>query len=248
MSEDPGLFQPPASYPEAPKNMWYQVPETKPEPEKVKPIFPWEGRVPKPTRVFLEDLPSTVSTASIESLSTSPGEEYRPSIGSMTSWTADEPSTATWGTYSRSNAWDEVPEIHKYIQSIQHGRKAKVQVISGGPSPGTEPSSSRTTDHGPMGMRVTDFPTEVERPSLPVTPAPIRRSFGQGPGDEAADEELPIAEGVPRQEDWVGLTIDVFLHLLRATYLYWKLTESVGTPRRALPAPVRSVGERRFIT
>ncbi|KAF7163945.1 hypothetical protein CNMCM5623_008606 [Aspergillus felis] len=245
MSEDQQLFQPPAAYPEAPKNMWYQVPETKPEPEKVKPIFPWESRAPKPTRVFLEDQPNTIST---ESVSASTREEYRSSITSMASWTAEEPSTATWETYSRSNAWDEVPEIHKYIQSIQHGRKAKVQVISGGPSPGTEPSSWRTTDHGPMGMRVTDFPTEVERPSLPVTPAPIRRSFGQASGDETTDEQLPIAEGVPKQDDWVGLTVDAFLHLLRATYLYWKFTESVGTPRRALPAPVRSFGERRFIT
>ncbi|GIJ84360.1 glycogenin glucosyltransferase [Aspergillus pseudoviridinutans] len=199
MSEDQRLFQPPASYPEAPKNMWYQVPETKPEPEKVKPIFPWESRAPKPTRVFLEDQPNTVST---ESASASTREEYKSSIASMASWTAEEPSTATWETYSRSNAWDEVPEIHKYIQSIQHGRKAKVQVISGGPSPGTEPSSWQTTDHGPMGMRVTDFPTELERPSLPVTPAPIRRSFGQASGDESTDEQLPIAEGVPKQDDW----------------------------------------------
>jgi hypothetical protein len=245
MSEDQRLFQPPASYPEAPKNMWYQVPETKPEPEKVKQIFPWETRAPKPTRVFLEDQPSTVS---MESASASTREEYKSSVGSGTSWTAEEPSTATWETYSRSNAWDEVPEIHKYIQSIQHGRKAKVQVISGGPSPGTEASSWRTTDHGPMGMRVTDFPTEVERPILPVTPAPIRRSFGQASGDETTDEQLPIAEGVSKQEDWVGLTVDAFLHLLRATYLYWKFTESIGTPRRALPATVRSLGERRFIT
>ncbi|KAF4212214.1 hypothetical protein CNMCM8980_007604 [Aspergillus fumigatiaffinis] len=245
MSDDQRLFQPPASYPEAPTNMWYQVPEKKPEPEKIRQVFPWETHAPKPTRVFLEDQPSTVST---ESASASTREEYRSSIGSRTSWTAEEPSTATWETYSRSNAWDEVPEINKYIQSIQHGRKAKVQVISGGPSPGTEPSSWRTNDHGPTGTRVTDFPTEIERPSLPVTPAPIRRSFGQASGDETTDEQLPIAEGVPKQEDWVGLTVDAFLHLLRATYLYWKFTESVGTPRRALPAPVRSFGERRFMT
>ncbi|KAK9635644.1 glycogenin glucosyltransferase, variant 2 [Aspergillus fumigatus] len=199
MSDDQRLFQPPASYPEAPKNMWYQVPETKPEPEKITQIFPWESRAPKPTRVFLEDQPSTVST---ESALASTREESRSSIGSRTSCTAEGPSTATWETYSRSNAWDEVPEINKYIQSIQHGRKAKVQVISGGPSPGTEPSSWKTIDHGPMGMRVTDFPTEVERPSLPVTPAPIRRSFAQASGDEAADEQLPIAEGAPKQEDW----------------------------------------------
>jgi len=52
-------------------------------------------------------------------------------------------------------------------------------------------------------MKLTDFPTEFERPSLPVTPAPRRPSFW---GEERADEEgeLPTAEGVPKQQDWVS--------------------------------------------
>jgi len=50
-------------------------------------------------------------------------------------------------------------------------------------------------------MRLTDFPTEIERPSLPVTPAPVRRpSFWGEERDEAG--ELPAAEGVPKQEHW----------------------------------------------
>lgn len=54
------------------------------------------------------------------------------------------------------------------------------------------------------GMRLTDFPTELERPSLPVTPAPRRRpSFWGEERDEKG--ELPAAEGVPAQEDWVSL-------------------------------------------
>jgi len=50
-------------------------------------------------------------------------------------------------------------------------------------------------------MKLTDFPTEFERPSLPVTPAPVRRpSFW---GDERDDDgELPAAEGVPAQAEW----------------------------------------------
>jgi hypothetical protein len=51
-------------------------------------------------------------------------------------------------------------------------------------------------------MKLTDFPTEVERPSLPVTPAPIRRpSFWGSERDEEGN--LPTAEGVPKQDDWV---------------------------------------------
>lgn len=48
---------------------------------------------------------------------------------------------------------------------------------------------------------VTDFPTEVERPSLPVTPAPIRRSSFWGE-ERGGASELPRADGVPDQPEW----------------------------------------------
>lgn len=79
-------------------------------------------------------------------------------------------------------------------------------------------------------MKLTDFPTEVERPSLPVTPAPIRRpSFWGEERDELGN--LPTAEGVPKQEDWVRrfssypapvfLDLPPPLHDLRGD-LYWR--------------------------
>lgn len=50
-------------------------------------------------------------------------------------------------------------------------------------------------------MKLTDFPTEIERPSLPVTPAPVRRpSFWGAERDALGD--LPGAEGVPSQSEW----------------------------------------------
>jgi len=57
----------------------------------------------------------------------------------------------------------------------------------------------------PSGRResliLTDFPTADDRPSLPVTPAPIRRpTFWGEERDEAG--ELPGAEGVPDQAEW----------------------------------------------
>lgn len=82
------------------------------------------------------------------------------------------------------------------MQSLQKPRKKPVQVLhqsKAQPSmpPGRKPS-----------MKLTDFPTEYDRPSLPVTPMPIRRpSFW---GDERDDEgNLPAAEGVPQQQEWV---------------------------------------------
>lgn len=74
------------------------------------------------------------------------------------------------------------------------------------------PSSSIGQEEGQRrGSKVTDFPSEIERPSLPVTPAPIRRPkfWGAGgpnsgtEGEEDVEQFLPAAEGVPAQTDWV---------------------------------------------
>ncbi|KAL2822518.1 hypothetical protein BJX63DRAFT_417584 [Aspergillus granulosus] len=206
MSEDHQLFKPPESYPEAPKNMYYQVPPTKPQPEKLAQLFPWETKAPKPTRVFADDERHVRYTFSPES----PKEESKTSQSSLqASWTSDATSlpSESWDTYSRFNAWDEVPEIQQYIQTIQQARKAKVQVLSGHPNQQKSPPIQDPSG-GSSGIRVTDFPSEIERPSLPVTPAPIRRPPALGSPDEYTSDQLPAAKGVPNQEDWVGLTVD----------------------------------------
>ncbi|GLI78114.1 glycogenin glucosyltransferase [Penicillium ochrochloron] len=223
MSEDTALFQPPPSYPEAPKNMYYQVPPAKPEPQRVTQLFPWETHAPKPTRIFAPEQPVPQASPPEEPLPVLPGESSSlPEILPLR--TPYEPSAETWESYTRSNAWDEDPHIQRYIESIQQARRARTQVISGSSHPSTSTrssqdltSSSTTTISGPpSGHRpsiiLTDFPTEVERPSLPVTPAPIHRNrgiSGDGDGDGDSDEydasgtaALPAAEGVPSQQDW----------------------------------------------
>ncbi len=246
MSDDHQLFQPPASYPEAPKNMYYQVPAVKPEPKKLTQIFPWEKNAPKPTRVFADEQPQTQRKPSPISAKEDSGTSQSPH---QTSWKSDVPTlpSESWDTYSRSNAWDEVPEIQQYIQSIQGPRKGSVQVLSGGSS--QQKTSTLTSTRQPghdISTRITDFPSEIERPSLPVTPAPIHRAPATGSPDEFTTDQLPAAEGVPSQEDWVGLTVDVFLHLLRATYLYWEFTESFSPSRAVAPAAERRLGQFRF--
>ncbi|KAL3461528.1 hypothetical protein BJX64DRAFT_277835 [Aspergillus heterothallicus] len=204
MSEDHELFKPPESYPEAPKNMYYQVPPTKPQPEKLAQLFPWETNAPKPTRIFADDERHVQQIFSPDS----PIEESKTSQSSLqASWTSEATSlpSESWDTYSRSNAWDEVPEIQQYIQTIQQARKAKVQVLSGDLS---QQKSPPIQDPSRGGTRVTDFPSEIERPSLPVTPAPIHRPPALGSPDEYTSDQLPAAIGVPNQEDWVGLTVD----------------------------------------
>ncbi|CAL5867301.1 uncharacterized protein PFLUO_LOCUS1516 [Penicillium psychrofluorescens] len=205
MSKDTELFQPPPSYPEAPRNMYYQVPVTRPEPQKLAQLFPWEGRAPKPTRVFAEESPRPEVSSSnpVPELGTgSTRSAMEPSLSPQSATQASE----SWGSYTRSNAWDEDPDIQRYMQSMQQARRGSTQVISGS---GSSPPTT-ATDHIPVpassrpSIKLTDFPTEVERPSLPVTPAPIRRSFF---GEEDEDDgdtgmALPNAEGVPNQEDW----------------------------------------------
>lgn len=209
MSSDRKLFQPPTSYPEPPKNMGYQLPSTPPSTQRPKPIFPWEEKQAKPIRVFPDDARPTSS-------------ESAPSITTDTSTQAETASPATptiqvtsvepFATFSRTNAWDEMPEIERYIANLpQNRRRAQLQVLlsrKSGDLMGSEAALSPSTADPPAdpqqrrpSLRLTDFPTEIERPSLPVTPAPVRRpSFWGQERDEAGD--LPAAEGVPDQSQW----------------------------------------------
>jgi hypothetical protein len=136
----------------------------------------------------------------------------------------------SWETFSRGNAWDEVPEINKYVDAIQ--QRSKNANGRGGKAGGAK---------RPESLKITDFPTEVDRPSLPVTPAPMRRSFWESSEGQQESSEFPAAEGVPNQGDWVGVTTDAFLQLLIAIYSYWKVTEPTRSTGRATTAPVGSL-------
>ncbi|TDZ29531.1 Glycogenin-1 [Colletotrichum spinosum] len=198
MSQDPAPFVPPERYPSPPRNMWYEVPTSKPAPptQKPPPIFPWETNQPKPTRFFAEEASKPAADEVPDT----------PTGSSTTGQKTSEPSTPAtpiirvgpsdpWTAFTRTNAWDEVPEIERYVEGLQKYRRGRSQG-SVGLSGGKE-----------HGLRLTDFPSVVERPSLPVTPAPIHRSKfwgGGGPGTSQGEgeEELPAAQGVPLQPDW----------------------------------------------
>ncbi|KAF4874502.1 Glycogenin-1 [Colletotrichum siamense] len=219
MSQDTAPFVPPERYPSPPRNMWYEVPKEKPAPptQKPRPIFPWEVNQPKPTRIFTGEL---ASPSAEEPSSTPTGEKTESSafqalaepslIGSSTTGQKSEPSTPAtptirvatsdpWNAFTRTNAWDEVPEIERYVEGLQKHRRGRSQGSLGG-----TPVAKVAKEHG---LKLTDFPSVVDRPSLPVTPAPIRRPKfwgGGGPGASEGDdeEELPAAHGVPPQSDW----------------------------------------------
>jgi glycogenin glucosyltransferase len=183
-SGDKKLYHPPTAFPEPPKDMWYEVPSDKPKPEaKPKAIFPWEQHEHqrKPTRVFAEDSPPPPLP-----IITKPDVTTHAPIAPIEEVAPFTPQV---------NAWDNVASIERYVRAVME--------VQGGRT-----KASKLSEHilSPSGRResliLTDFPTSDDRPSLPVTPAPIRRPTFWG--DERDGEgDLPGAEGVPDQAEWV---------------------------------------------
>jgi glycogenin glucosyltransferase len=218
-SDNRKLFKAPHAYPEAPRDMWYKVPETKPKPaERPNPIFPWEREADRPaaTRVFAEDLVSpsavTLPTFPTHPFSTTHYVEDELAVqGEPEGVTNPKPfpskfADQQWQSYQQTsvNAWDNVPGIENYVRAIsdQSGRRDKVQSLR--QTTGMDDISSPLLDRRQRreSLILTDFPTAVERPSLPVTPAPVRRPMFWG--DERNQVgELPSATGVPDQTEWV---------------------------------------------
>lgn len=205
MSADPSLFKAPKTYPQPPKNMYYEVPTTATLGERPKPIFPWEQNQTKPTRVFADDPLLTEPIQEARSMTTNETSKAEPL--SPTTPTIAVGSPQPFASYNRTNAWDDMPEIERYIQNLPQNRRIRTQAFR------NEPSSTHSREKEDLekkdlpepkrrlSMKLTDFPTEIERPSLPVTPAPIRRPSFWGEERDAAGE-LPGADGVPEQSDW----------------------------------------------
>ncbi|KAL6862345.1 glycosyltransferase family 8 protein [Trichoderma novae-zelandiae] len=166
-------------------------------------IFPWESHQPKATRSFYGDEPElqpqapTRSVPAAKSSARSSVTKSPPkSPVSKTSENKSEAGTASWTTYSRGNAWDEVPGISKYADAVEKHHRS-----SSRGKEGEENDDDEEEEEARGFKKVTDFPTEAERPSLPVTPAPVPR------GRDSTGKVLPAAEGVPSQSEWMSLHI-----------------------------------------
>ncbi|KAK7523870.1 nucleotide-diphospho-sugar transferase [Phyllosticta citriasiana] len=247
-SENKELFQPPASYPEPPRDMYYELPKSTPKTQDVpKPIFPWEQERerPKPSRVFVEDsLPPQASPAAQADESEGPRSLANVQSPEHSSSSSGSPPLVEdpWQAFGQNlNAWDSVPGIDKYVRSVMGtGKRSKPSSISLA-GLGQPPEIMSPTGSKPSGRResliLTDFPSAVERPSLPVTPAAVRRpTFWGGERDEAGD--LPPAEGVPNQADWdpqERLEQLRRLSLLELEHLKQTATSPNSAPLRQLP-------------
>ena len=213
MSADPKLFQAPKN-PEPPKGMYYEIPSTPPAPESLPPLFPWENDQPKPARVFADEKPSAPPQTS-PSATTNDDNTHADAIPPSTP-TIQLTSPEAFASYQRTNAWDDVPAIDRYISNLAQNRHARIQVLHHKPtssttnpstategilSPSVEDPHNQSQQQRRPSMKLTDFPSEIERPSLPVTPAPVRRPSFWG-AERDAQCDLPGAEGVPDQSEW----------------------------------------------
>ncbi|KAK3070777.1 glycogenin glucosyltransferase [Teratosphaeriaceae sp. CCFEE 6253] len=146
-SSDPQPFKAPAKYPEPPRDMWYEVPQSKPKP--LPAIFPWEERREKEgtrvARVFAQEEPLVISPSRPQAVEddeddflggdelavTADDEEQRSELDPQDPML--KKSGVGWDAFGASNrnAWDEVSGIEDYVRALTAFQKNKgaVQVI-----------------------------------------------------------------------------------------------------------------------
>jgi glycogenin glucosyltransferase len=151
-----------------------EIQELVEEPE-MKPIFPWEKKPRQTSRVFVDEIPAPED------------DDYEGSQATedVLDDQAQGTDTGEWKDYTQESRWDSVPEIQEYVSGLKHHRTHNSQPAEPSPRIVGKYDSKVVVD---------------ERPSLPVTPAPIRRT---GPHWLSAEEgKFPSAAGIPSQEDW----------------------------------------------
>ncbi|RWA08041.1 hypothetical protein EKO27_g7073 [Xylaria grammica] len=205
MSTSAAPFIAPQRYPSPPKGMWYDIPKETPaaSSEPLKPIFPWETRRSTPSRVFVDEGPKFSQPSGVHSFDAHSGEQEAQPLaesivtGTPTARRGSEPLTPTtptiqvntsnpWTSYSRTNAWDEVPEIERYVDFVQRSQKPRSRRSPGTiglPSPGDGIENVTWRRRG----------TPIHRPNFWGD-----ASIGEGD----VNPLLPSAEGVPGQGDW----------------------------------------------
>lgn len=220
--------------------MWYEVPK-EPSTPKMKPkaIFPWERETerPKATRVFADDAPEPVKPPSPPTLTLSPtdGPVEKLSLGPTNDTFADvgfQPFSA------QPNAWDHDRSIDRYVRGLLESQNRRSRGTGGRTPEDILSPTSSTTPARRESLIITDFPSIDDRPSLPVTPAPMRRPIFWG-GDEDEAGELPAAEGVPNQADWVCPSCG-FQPESPTAFLRSRPTSSITSPA-ALPQQPQSL-------
>lgn len=116
-----------------------------------------------------------------------------------------------WSSFPRFNAWDGVPEISRYVKILQTNEHAQNSEDEPDDLDGLGLAGKKTSRQATL--KLTDFPSNIERPSLPVTPAPIRgpcfwgnsspRGTVDDNNDSARDQGFLSATLATTQAQWV---------------------------------------------
>lgn len=146
-------FEPPAHYPPPPSEThdWYRdILQQKPDPTKVKAVFPWEETATTPsTPAAVPDRPPPMATRTFSDESTgsaAPGSFARTGAGSFT------------------NAWDTVPGIKRYVEGLSKaGRIRKGSNAAGSAARGGSSSSGGNASSSASGGVLAPRPLAGDR-------------------------------------------------------------------------------------
>lgn len=198
------LFRAPQSYPKPPGNLEYSMPSSRAG--QTKTVFPWEEREQvRPSRVFADDF----GTPEKGFGRTDEEPRPEPTTPRITVSLDDETERARNDKFSR-NAWDEIPEIDTFVRKFSQMQQLRgsLSILSQNVRQAQSPidETDRMLLDDQRSMVLTDFPSAADRPSLPVTPAPIRRQMFWG-AERNDKGDLPSAQGVPNQAEWVCVVL-----------------------------------------
>jgi glycogenin glucosyltransferase len=213
-ADRPKTIFPWETYQSKPTRVFSQPGQSPPRPAKQAPSTPPPSSRPQTPR---SRSVSSVSTA-VEP-QTPPSAKHKPWGPLGATYTRTPPATFPtrvsrpkssdgWSSFPRTNAWDDVPEINRYIERrVPWYLRGGASIQTGGGGDDEDETPVPITHR--RGSRITEFPSD--RPSLPVTPAPVGRPRWQRSGweddweegEQHAHERLAGAEGVPAQTDWV---------------------------------------------
>jgi glycogenin glucosyltransferase len=164
-------FHAPPTYPEPPKGLWYPTPETKAPSEEL----------PKP--IFPWESGPKRPTATRVFSSDYPPTPVQESVASPTQPT-------NWQDMSGGGMEQYIRNI---MQSHRHGPAS--------PSSSSKDPASTSRAGRPESLLFSGIPAVEDRPSLPVTPAPMRTSRFRAEGEDGITTVAP--EALTEQAEWV---------------------------------------------
>lgn len=192
-SQEVEFFQPPDSYPSPPDVKPYMQPASGTlDTQATKAVFPWENSRPSPVRIF-DNFACQLSGEACAPECISGTGLQEAEVEAVVDSSENKVTKHSFRPYR--NLWDEFTEIEEYVRAKVGSQLKSAQE--------TGARKKLSTSDSRESLILTNFPTTDERPSLPVTPAPISRASFWGEDKTFVEEDLPSAQGVPDQTEWV---------------------------------------------